>query len=120
MHYIYVHIYIYSHGSYLDKHGEVDDSDGGGNEHGLQRHVFRIYEEHQGECYGATQTAVGHHEFLHFVQFMQPELVRQCREHYYACNRKSNTITVVIAPKTLFRVICCDAILKKPDEITYR
>lgn len=34
---------------YLDEHGEVDNGDGGGDEHGLQGHVSGIYEKHQGE-----------------------------------------------------------------------
>lgn len=68
----------------MDEHGEVDDGDSGGDEHGLQGYVFRIYEKHQSERHRATQTTIGHHKLLHFVQFVEPELVRQRREHYHA------------------------------------
>lgn len=110
MHYTYTYIvYVYSRNgkTYLDEHGEVDDGDGGGDEHGLQRHDSRVYEEHQGERHGAAQTAVGHDEFLHFVQFVQPELVRQRRQHYHACNgggSRAQLYSCNIA-ETLFRAI---------------
>lgn len=39
---------------YLNEHGEVDDGDGGRDEHRLQRHVSRVDQQDQGERDGAA------------------------------------------------------------------
>ena len=79
--------------TYLEEDGEVDDGDGGGDEHGLQLDVLGVDEEHQGEGHGAPQPAVRHDELLHAVQLVEAEGVHHGRQHDHTWRRQTGRPT---------------------------
>lgn len=67
---------------YLEEDSEVDNGDSGGDEHGLESHDPRVNKENESEGYSTSQTTIRHHKLVHFVKFVQSELVHYSCQDY--------------------------------------
>lgn len=64
--------------AHLHKHGEEDDSDGGGNEELLHGEV--VHEEHQREADCPSQATIGNDELVPECHGVAAHLVDHCRQ----------------------------------------
>jgi len=66
---------MYSIGTYLKEHGEINNGNGGSNEHGLKFNMIRVDEKHEGKGHRSPKASVRHYELIHPGKFVQSEMI---------------------------------------------